>query len=741
MFDFIRPLPRLQIPAQELSSGQTEYFLPRIRSAEYNSLTARTPKLQGSVMKNENYLSAPVATKNLPKGIPYIIGNEAAERFSFYGMKGILIIFMHQYLHLLSDNPATKAMGKAEAVARYHDFTFWVYLTPILGALLADTFLGKYRTILTLSIVYCLGHFCLALMGSAGLTPEGWLMSGLALIALGSGGIKPCVSAHVGDQFGRSNKHWISKVFGWFYISINVGAFISTILTPLLLEHLGPHWAFGVPGVLMAIATVVFWMGRKVFVHIPPPGMKFIKETFSVEGILVLLKLGVIFVFVAVFWALFDQTGSSWVLQAEDLNRNWLGIEWLSSQIQSINPIMIVLFVPLFNGIKAIKFPGIYALISKFFPLSPLRKVSIGLFVMTAGFATVSVLQSWIDQGQFPSIGWQVSSYAILTASEVMVSITCLEFAYTQAPRAMKSVVMALFLMSVSLGNFFTAAVNSVIQVPGQLEVIESIHEAINTKKEQTNPDEPPIFTIQSQADIKAHIEAQVDLQGNPIVLEERAEKLQLTLVGFDSRQGGLDDIIVQFDKERAYTFTTSQDDLLKRAYQIIEQHTRAHENTLPKTEEGTALLKDFKDGWGSTLQYRMENRNRFRITSLGADQKYMTPHDIVWISEISRPKKDSSVERPYNWREKRIIELHGEKGEKQIRKERGGIDEVEFSNHTMIGGQTNLEGAAYFWFFTKLMLGTAIGFVFVAFLYRPKTYLQEEDESSHPIEKNSDAS
>ena len=136
-------------------------------------------------MSEEKYLEAPVATKNLPKGIPYIIGNEAAERFSFYGMKGILIIFMHQYLHLLSDNPATKAMGKAEAIARYHDFTFWVYLTPILGALLADTILGKYRTILTLSIVYCLGHFCLALMGSAGMTPEGWLMSGLALIALG----------------------------------------------------------------------------------------------------------------------------------------------------------------------------------------------------------------------------------------------------------------------------------------------------------------------------------------------------------------------------------------------------------------------------------------------------------------------------------------------------------------------------------------------------------------------------
>ena len=85
---------------------------------------------------------------------------------------------------------------------------------------------------------------------------------GLALIALGAGGIKPCVSAHVGDQFGKQNKHLITKVFGWFYFSINFGSTVSMPLTPWLLEHYGPGWAFGVPGILMAIATFVFWLGR-----------------------------------------------------------------------------------------------------------------------------------------------------------------------------------------------------------------------------------------------------------------------------------------------------------------------------------------------------------------------------------------------------------------------------------------------------------------------------------------------
>ena len=137
-----------------------------------------------------NYLTAPRASKEMPKGIPYIIGNEAAERFSFYGMKGILVVFMTKYLHILTDNPNLAAMSKAASIEQYHNFTSWVYLTPILGALLADTMLGKYRTIISLSLVYCLGHLALAFMGTGGLTPESWMMTGLALISLGSGGIK-----------------------------------------------------------------------------------------------------------------------------------------------------------------------------------------------------------------------------------------------------------------------------------------------------------------------------------------------------------------------------------------------------------------------------------------------------------------------------------------------------------------------------------------------------------------------
>ena len=663
------------------------------------------------------YLTAPRASKDIPKGIPYIIGNEAAERFSFYGMKGILVVFMTKYLHILTDNPNLAAMNKAAAIEQYHNFTSWVYLTPILGALLADTLLGKYRTIISLSLVYCLGHLTLAFMGSGGLTPEAWMMTGLALISLGSGGIKPCVSAHVGDQFGESNATWLTKVFGWFYISINVGAFISTILTPWLLEWYGPHLAFGIPGILMAIATYVFWLGRKKFIHIQPKGMGFIRETFSREGLRTMTKLAIIFSFVAVFWALFDQTGSSWVLQAEDLNRNWLGVHWLPSQIQAINPIMIVIMVPIFAF-------GIYPVLDKVFPLTPLRKVSIGLFVMVIGFAMVSVVQQWVDQGQQPSIGWQIFAYAILTSSEVMVSITCLEFAYTQAPRSMKSVIMALFLMSVSLGNFFTAGVNSFIQVPNQLVAATSLNMTIQAKDKNGKK------LLSTQEDILKLTSQTKDINGNSIqYITNQEGSYTLILAGKDGTFGTTTDIRLKFSKGgKQIAVKTAEETNLNTAFVKIKSYFNSNKNTLPKTQAGTDLIKSIIDNWGSPLQYRLVNRNMFRITSLGADKNYMTENDIVLVSTISRPSKDKSANKtPYSWREKRIIELKGDEGKREVVKSRGGIKEIEFDTATMVGGQTNLEGSDYFWFFTWLMLGTALVFVFVAFLYKPKTYLHEE--------------
>ena len=394
-----------------------------------------------------NYLTKPRKTNSMPKGIPYIISNELAERFSFYGMKCILIIFMTQYL--INDNNAIDPMSDTEATKWYHLFTSAVYFTPIFGALLSDVFIGKFKTILLLSIIYCFGHLSLAIDET-----RFGLIIGLSLISIGAGGIKPCVSAHVGDQFGKTNSILLTKVFSWFYLSINMGAFISTLLTPYLLHNYGPWLAFGIPGLLMFIATYIFWLGRHVFIHIPPKGLAFFKKIVSKESMYSISKLSIIYIFIAIFWSLFDQTGSTWVLQAENLNRNWLGINWYSSQIQSINPIMILIFAPLFSYY-------LYPKVNKITNLTDLKKISMGLFLAVPSFIIIGFVEKWIELGYTPSIGWQVFAYIILTASEVLVSITCLEFSYTQAPNFMKSLIMGFFLLSVSIGNIFTVWINS----------------------------------------------------------------------------------------------------------------------------------------------------------------------------------------------------------------------------------------------------------------------------------------
>lgn len=391
-----------------------------------------------------------------PKGIPYIIGNELAERFSYYGMRAILVVFMTQFL---MSKGVVDPMNENEATTWYHLFTMANYFFPIVGAVISDVLWGKYKTIIILSIVYVLGHLALAIDES-----RTGLAIGLTLIAIGAGGIKPCVSAHVGDQFEEKNKSLLEKMFGYFYFSINLGAAISTILIPVMLDKFGPHVAFGLPGLLMLLATIVFWMGRKKFIAIPPVGWKaYKKEIFSPAGKKAILNLSLMYIFISIFWSLFDQTGSSWVLQSEKMDRfvdfGFVKFELLASQIQAINPILIMIFIPLFTY-------ALYPFINKFFPLTALRKITIGLFLAGFSFAILAVVETTISAGGTPSIIWQFWAYVILTAAEVMVSITGLEFSYTQSPNGMKSFVMGLWLLGVSLGNGITALVNVFIVNP-----------------------------------------------------------------------------------------------------------------------------------------------------------------------------------------------------------------------------------------------------------------------------------
>lgn len=167
----------------------------------------------------------------LPSQSRFIIGTEACERFSFYGMKSILMLYMTGHL-LMSENWATSTL---------HIFVGMVYLLPVAGAWLADKVWGRYKTILYISLLYCVGHGVLA---TADLfqTIEARryiLMAGLLIIALGAGGIKPCVSAFMGDQIPDKSPRLMTKAFNAFYWAINLGSFFSFLVIPAMEQHYG----------------------------------------------------------------------------------------------------------------------------------------------------------------------------------------------------------------------------------------------------------------------------------------------------------------------------------------------------------------------------------------------------------------------------------------------------------------------------------------------------------------------
>jgi len=405
----------------------------------------------------------------MPRSVPFIVGNEAAERFSFYGMRSILMLYMTSVL-LIPDYEATRIL---------HTFIAAVYFFPLIGGWLADRYFGRYWTILTISLLYCLGHAALAIF-------EGKLYGlylGLALIAIGSGGIKPCVSAFVGDQFGPEREHLLPKVYGWFYWSINFGSFFSMLLIPYLKENYGYRVAFGVPGIAMGLATLIFWLGTPTYVRKPPSretgqkgfwpivlyAIKHLKERKRGESFLdvarkkyseeevqaakAVLYILLIFAPAPLFWSLFDQTASTWILQGEKMVPLSIPLPFApkfslnAETIQSLNPLLVMLLIPLFTMVL---YPWADRLGLR---PTPLRRMTLGMFLAAFSYVIVGWYQIHVEHGARMSILWQVIPYIVLTSAEVLFSTTGLEFAFTQAPKSMKSIIMSFWLLTVCIGD------------------------------------------------------------------------------------------------------------------------------------------------------------------------------------------------------------------------------------------------------------------------------------------------
>jgi proton-dependent oligopeptide transporter, POT family len=468
---------------------------------------------------------APDPQAPIPKQIRCIIGNEGCERFSFYGMRNILTVFLVSSL-LLYLPEAERARGAKDI---FHTFVIGVYFFPLLGGWLADRFFGKYNTVLWLSLVYCVGQACLAMF----VTNRMGFYIGLGLIALGSGGIKPCVAAFVGDQFDQTNKHRAKVVFDAFYWIINFGSFFASLLMPIFLRHLGPAVAFGMPGVLMFISTAILWFGRKQYVMVPPtptnphsflrvsrsaigsglggrllaavavataigsflltPKFGFViaaclalvaliafgglgvwlqldsvrdkHPAEAIRGVRSVLRVLVLFALVTPFWSLFDQKASTWILQANAMAKpSW----FQPAQMQALNPALVMLLIP-FNNLV------LYPALRRFgYELTALRRMTAGIAFAGLSWIVVGAMQLVLDGGNAFTITWQVLPYALLTFGEVLVAATGLEFAYSQAPLSMKGAIMAFWNLSVTIGNLWVLVANAAVQNSAVIKLIAS---------------------------------------------------------------------------------------------------------------------------------------------------------------------------------------------------------------------------------------------------------------------------
>ncbi|XP_031617442.1 peptide transporter family 1-like isoform X3 [Contarinia nasturtii] len=402
-----------------------------------------------------------------PKRIFLIIGNEFCERFNFNGMKAILALYLKDKLGF-TENDAT---------VLFHTLVMMLYFTCIFGAILSDVWLGKFKIIVYLSILYAIGSTIISIgvIPTIAISPKIALYIGLIFIALGSGGIKSCVIALGGDQFKLPEQsEQMTTYFSMFYFTTHAGAFVSTLIIPILRsdihcfgENVCYSLAFGVPALLMITAILLFILGKSSYTYVQTSSenmlMQMLKciwnamivkrregktkprenlldysiETYGeqmVNETRIMLKILVLYLPVPFFWALHFQTGSRWTFQANKMNGDIQFYTIKPDQMQMIESIFILTFIPLCELV-------IYPLLSKIGIRRPLQKLTIGGILMGISFVLSAGVQYQIESMPLNSVNmlWQIPQYVFLTMGEAVLAVTGLSFSYEEAPQSMKS--------------------------------------------------------------------------------------------------------------------------------------------------------------------------------------------------------------------------------------------------------------------------------------------------------------
>lgn len=386
-----------------------------------------------------------------PIGFWFVFCGELAERASFYGMKGLLTLYLVCAYHY----------GDKNAAAATNLFTAACYLMPLAGGYLADRYIGKYKTIVVFSIPYILGHVVLGTF-----IGRPWLMLALGLLALGSGAIKPNASTLMGSIYERQGKtELLSEAFMYYYAAINIGAFATSFALPLVQDHYaklkeatlgaeaaqvyGYQIALMYPTILMAVALAVFAWGKRFY---PEEKIVRVQKTPRQRAAerATLVRLSGVFLSIAAFWFFYDQQSSIWIAFANSHMDMWLRpFNWqvLPNQLNALNAWLIIALTPFFNWLweflKARR--GGH-------PMLATQKMLLG-FILVVGCAAVMSIAGYISIAGHPSVWFFVVATVILTMAELCVSVVGLEFAFTQASEETKSTVTAVFWLMVFLGD------------------------------------------------------------------------------------------------------------------------------------------------------------------------------------------------------------------------------------------------------------------------------------------------
>ncbi|CAJ2640234.1 unnamed protein product [Trifolium pratense] len=454
-----------------------------------------------------DYLGNPANRKKTGtwKACPFILGNECCERLAYYGMSTNLVLYFKERLHQHS----------ATASKNVSNWSGTCYITPLIGAFVADSYLGRYWTIASFSIIYVIGMTLLTLSASvSGIKPtcQGKenchatdlqsvvCFTALYLIALGTGGIKPCVSSYGADQFDdndENEKEHKSSFFNWFYFSINIGALIASSLLVWVQDNVGWGWGFGIPAVAMAIAVGSFFsesaiQGSRKLDHTDE--LRFfdkaavlgqsdkVKDSINpwrlctvtqVEELKSILRLLPVWATGIIFATVYGQMGTLFVLQGQTMNTHVGNSSFKipPASLSIFDTLSVIFWVPVYDRIivpLARKFTGHKN------GLTQLQRMGVGLFISIFAMVVAAILElirlryvrrhNYYELEEIPmTIFWQVPQYFLIGCAEVFTLIGQLEFFYEQAPDAMRSLCSALALLTIALGQYLSSLLVTIV--------------------------------------------------------------------------------------------------------------------------------------------------------------------------------------------------------------------------------------------------------------------------------------